>query len=207
MELIKCPECKNSISNAFYTCVYCEYSRNKNTGTYHEYLPCVHSASLINDGNCMLIVTKSNWKVIYNFREYQKHNRTEVEIDGSGIDEYLCALKDCYAKYEKWEQLSLTELFKVNDLSEYFECSAKDYPIRLNRSSIAYSETASILNIFGKTNLEIHIDKRYSSSSGVMLGGHHELRVDSKSKLNNIVSNLIYAHERAMVVMPVMKML
>jgi len=205
MELVKCPECKNSISNAFYTCVYCGYNKN-NPGVYFEYLPCLNSATLYNEGNCKLIVTNNNWKVVYNFREYQRHNRTDIEIEGSRIDEYIKALNDCFVKYEVWEQLSLKDLVKLKELSEYFECSKKEYPIRLNRSSIAYSDGAAIRNIFGNTNLEVRIDKQFSFC-GVCLGGYYELRIDSKSELNDIVSTLEYAHKRAMVVMPVMKIL
>ena len=208
MELITCSECKNSISSVFYTCVYCGYSRKKgNSGVYYEYLPCVHLTSSHYNGKCRLIVTKSNWKVVYCFRGHQKHTRTKVEIDGSRIDEYIQALKDCFVNYEVWDQLPLEELIEVTELSEYFECSAKEYPIRLNRSSIAYSDCAPIKDIFGSTNLEIIIDTRYLSNPGVLLDGHHEIRIDCQSELDSIISTLIFAHERALIVMPVIKIL
>ncbi len=202
MSLIKCSKCKNQITDSFYTCVYCGHNR-KETGVYSENLPRLQS-SMTWAGNCRLLVTTSGWNIEYSFREYQRHNRTEIFIAGARVEEYIQALKDCFIKYEEWSQIPLEELDNIDVLKEYFERNAKEYPIRINRFSITYSDDAHITSIFGKTNLEIRIDDYFH---GVCLGGYHEVSIAQKDDLDELISTIKQAQKRAMIVMPFLKLL
>jgi hypothetical protein len=162
-------------------------------------------------GECYLKVTKNDWRIVYSFREYQKHNFTSIEVAGSRISEYIQVLTDCFSIYEELKQMPFQELLRRSDLRDYFECSEKAYPLRLHKSAFLdedYATDSTLRNIFKNTNIEIRLrGEEAFGFDGVCLGGYYEIRVDTKLELDTTISEWKYANERAMIIMPFLKIL